>query len=73
MTSEIPEKHTALPADVEKPREPAHLEDVPAALGMSEDEFRRVEKRVIRKLDFSVVPLVMAMYLLAFLDRSNIG
>ncbi|KAL8707525.1 MAG: hypothetical protein Q9220_007467 [cf. Caloplaca sp. 1 TL-2023] len=32
-----------------------------------------VEKRVIRKLDFRVVPLVSALYLLAFLDRSNIG
>ncbi|KAL1621667.1 hypothetical protein SLS56_009065 [Neofusicoccum ribis] len=31
------------------------------------------EKRVVRKLDFHVVPLVMALYLLAFLDRSNIG
>lgn len=32
-----------------------------------------MEKRVIRKLDLHVVPLVMALYLLAFLDRSNIG
>ncbi|KAF2739561.1 MFS general substrate transporter [Polyplosphaeria fusca] len=32
-----------------------------------------VERRVRRKLDFHVVPMVMALYLLAFLDRSNIG
>jgi hypothetical protein len=32
-----------------------------------------VEKRVVRKIDCSVIPLVMALYLLAFLDRSNIG
>ena len=32
-----------------------------------------IEKRVIRKLDRTVVPLVMVLYLLAFLDRSNIG
>ncbi|KAB2575506.1 High-affinity nicotinic acid transporter [Lasiodiplodia theobromae] len=31
------------------------------------------EKRVVRKLDYHVVPLLMALYLLAFLDRSNIG
>lgn len=31
------------------------------------------EKRLVRKLDWNLVPLVMAMYLLAFLDRSNIG
>lgn len=32
-----------------------------------------IERRVIRKLDFRVVPLVTALYVLAFLDRSNIG
>ncbi|KAL9029938.1 MAG: hypothetical protein Q9196_001886 [Gyalolechia fulgens] len=32
-----------------------------------------IEKRVIRKLDYRVMPLVSALYLLAFLDRSNIG
>lgn len=32
-----------------------------------------LEKRVRRKLDTHVVPLVAALYLLSFLDRSNIG
>ncbi|KIW05498.1 uncharacterized protein PV09_03381 [Verruconis gallopava] len=32
-----------------------------------------IEKRVVRKLDRSVLPLVMVLYLLSFLDRSNIG
>jgi hypothetical protein len=32
-----------------------------------------VEKRVRRKLDWHLIPLVSALYLLAFLDRSNIG
>ncbi|KAJ6443511.1 ATP-dependent RNA helicase dbp3 [Purpureocillium lavendulum] len=32
-----------------------------------------IEKRVVRKLDLHVVPMVMALYLLAFLDRSNVG
>lgn len=32
-----------------------------------------IEKRVVRKIDRSVIPLVMTLYLLAFLDRSNIG
>ncbi|KAL9127841.1 MAG: hypothetical protein Q9217_003360 [Psora testacea] len=31
------------------------------------------ERRVIRKMDFHIVPLVTALYILAFLDRSNIG
>ncbi|KAL7953975.1 major facilitator superfamily domain-containing protein [Trichoderma compactum] len=32
-----------------------------------------LERRVVRKTDMNLVPLVMALYLLAFLDRSNIG
>ena len=32
-----------------------------------------VERRVKRKMDFRIVPLVTALYVLAFLDRSNIG
>lgn len=32
-----------------------------------------VEKRVRRKLDKHLIPLLSALYLLAFLDRSNIG
>jgi len=31
------------------------------------------EKRLVRKLDRRMVPLVMGFYLLAYLDRSNIG
>ncbi|ORY62624.1 major facilitator superfamily domain-containing protein [Pseudomassariella vexata] len=39
-------------------------------------EFRidpEIERRVVRKMDKVVVPLVMSLYLMAFLDRSNIG
>lgn len=32
-----------------------------------------IEKRVIRKMDLRIVALVSALYVLAFLDRSNIG
>jgi hypothetical protein len=32
-----------------------------------------VERRVRRKLDRNLLPLLAALYLLAFLDRSNIG
>jgi hypothetical protein len=32
-----------------------------------------MEQRVVRKLDKRLVPLVMGLYLLAYLDRSNIG
>lgn len=32
-----------------------------------------MERRVVRKIDMRLIPLVTAMYLLSFLDRSNIG
>jgi len=32
-----------------------------------------LEKRVLRKLDWNLITLVSVLYLLAFLDRSNIG
>ncbi|OPB36461.1 MFS permease [Trichoderma guizhouense] len=31
------------------------------------------EKKLVRKLDFYIIPLVMALYLFSFLDRVNIG
>ena len=30
-------------------------------------------RRLLRKLDIAILPLVSTMYLLSFLDRSNIG
>lgn len=38
-------------------------------LTWTEDE----EKKIRRKLDFHVVPLVTLLYLLCFLDRANVG
>ncbi|KAF7951386.1 hypothetical protein EAE96_006700 [Botrytis aclada] len=32
-----------------------------------------IEKRLVRKLDKHLIPLVMLLYLLSYLDRSNIG
>ena len=31
------------------------------------------EKRLLRKLDWRVVPMLWFLYMLAFLDRTNIG
>lgn len=35
--------------------------------------YHALEKRVVRKLDRNVVPMVCVLFLLSFLDRSNIG
>jgi hypothetical protein len=34
---------------------------------------RLAEKRLIRKLDFHIIPITMLLYLFSFLDRVNIG
>lgn len=45
-----------------------------AAVGPAMEEIDpEIEKRVRWKLDTHLIPLVSALYLLAFLDRSNIG
>ncbi|RCI11304.1 hypothetical protein L249_7596 [Ophiocordyceps polyrhachis-furcata BCC 54312] len=35
--------------------------------------YRAAEKRLLRKLDLHIIPLVMSLYLFSFLDRVNIG
>ena len=51
--------------------DPSSVESVPRA--RYEDIDPVMEKQVIRKMDLRIVPLVSALYVLAFLDRSNIG
>ena len=39
------------------------------------DELARAEaeRKLVRKMDFQIVPLCLMLYLLSFLDRTNIG
>ncbi|KAI1434239.1 major facilitator superfamily domain-containing protein [Xylaria sp. CBS 124048] len=58
------------PASSEKAAEAAvHLQSAPVDLRIDPE----LEKRVVRKIDLYLIPLVMSLYLVAFLDRSNIG
>ncbi|KAJ5598014.1 hypothetical protein N7537_008098 [Penicillium hordei] len=57
--------------DVEKIAVPAHEEKPPAVTLPAIDP--ELERRVVRKLDWHVPTLLGFFYLLAFLDRSNIG
>ena len=60
---------------VEPKDTPAHHGDVEATAMPTAraDIDPEIEKRVLKKLDRRVVPLLALLYLLAFLDRSNIG
>lgn len=40
---------------------------------MSIEEKNEYEKKLIRKLDLRLIPLPTLLYLLSFLDRTNIG
>ncbi|KAK0650014.1 major facilitator superfamily transporter [Cercophora newfieldiana] len=41
--------------------------------GLSDVERARIEKKLLRRLDFKLIPWLCILYLLAFLDRANIG
>ncbi|KAK4864744.1 hypothetical protein LT330_001367 [Penicillium expansum] len=62
---------TAPDEDIEKIAVPAHEEKAPTATLPAIDP--ELERRVVRKLDWRVPTLLGFFYLLAFLDRSNIG
>lgn len=48
------------------------VEDVTSAASMPDID-PEAEKRLLRKLDLHVVPILVFLFLLAFLDRINIG
>ena len=73
-TSIVPVEHeaTSLPLDPEK----NHLQDYQVEHTVQSHDHHVLpdtEKNVVRKMDIRIVPLVTALYVLAFLDRSNIG
>jgi MFS family permease len=41
--------------------------------GLSPEEKAQNERKLLRKLDFTLIPWLCILYLLAFLDRANIG
>lgn len=60
-------------ADLEKPYETSpdplaqHLADDAVFIDLE------AERKLVRKLDFCIVPVIMLLYLFSFLDRVNIG
>lgn len=43
------------------------------ASGLSDDEWKAAEKRLVRKLDMTLVPILWVFYLFNYLDRNNIA
>lgn len=60
-------------SDVVKPDlEKSHIDDIDTEVVTALLDPKR-ERRLVRKCDLHVVPVLMVLYLLAFLDRINIG
>jgi hypothetical protein len=74
FTSKEPETmdHNTKKTFGEMKEENKDVESVPTAVVVGEID-PVIEKRMRWKLDTHIVPLLSALYLLAFLDRSNIG
>lgn len=50
------------------------LDKAPASLvAMSHAERRLLEKKVLRRIDLTVLPILLIMYILNYLDRNNIA
>jgi hypothetical protein len=43
------------------------------AVDHTSDEYKAIEKRIIQKLDFTLVPILWLLYLFNYLDRNNIA
>ena len=47
--------------------------ELPLEASLSPEEYKQLERRARLKVDLQVVPLCLILYLLSFLDRTNIG
>jgi hypothetical protein len=53
---------------------PAKAEEaVSNGLGMTDEQYDTTEKRLVRKLDFTLLPMVWLLYFFNYLDRNNIA
>lgn len=63
--------------DHHKPDTHLHLEDIAMEAKLPLSEARELdpaaEKKLLRKLDLRILPALWLLFLLAFLDRTNIG
>jgi hypothetical protein len=70
--SEMEKSHVGVLADGRRIEElPSHVEDLAQVEVQVIELPPEEEKRIMRKLDWVLVPQLTILYLLAFLDRSN--
>jgi hypothetical protein len=52
-----------------------HVEHVPpeSLRGVSPEEHKRLEQALVRKIDMRLMPMLVLMYIMNYLDRNNIA
>ena len=66
--------HTAHNGTGSKSAEMAHIDTLATAPGVTMASFAHLdEKKILRKMDLRLIPMLALLYLLSFLDRGNIG
>ncbi|KAK8063091.1 tartrate transporter [Apiospora hydei] len=51
-----------------------HTVATPESLrGMAEDELKKLEKKMVRKVDFVILPIMTVLYILNYVDRSALA
>jgi len=57
-----------------KAEEIARIDKLALAPGVTAESFAHLdEKKILRKMDWHLIPMLALLYLLSFLDRGNIG
>lgn len=57
-----------------KAEEVARIDKLALAPGVTAESFAHLdEKKILRKMDWHLIPMLALLYLLSFLDRGNIG
>lgn len=53
---------------------PDHHQELAQQLAaMSPEEYLAFEKKVLKKMDWNIIPWITLLYLMSFLDRVNVG
>lgn len=69
-----PNSHNSVSEEADiKGQTEAHGVEYTASAALSHDMAPEEEKRMVRKMDLNIFPIVIALYILSFLDRVNIG
>lgn len=61
------------PAPDDKGTDVKTVEDLDIEIDIGEADRKQLEKKLLRKIDLRLMPLMMVIYVLNYLDRNNIA